>query len=51
LISQSSNEGKFSFFFQVYGRKTDPDGKPVKKEKTPEGRVIHWVPDVQNSTI
>lgn len=41
------NEGKYSSCFKVYGRKTDPLGNQVKSEETPEGRTIHWCPDVQ----
>ena len=31
----------------VYGKKHDPDGRPVLKEKTQDGRTTHWVPEVQ----
>jgi len=33
--------------FAVYGRKTDPEGRPVIKESTKDGRTTHWVPHVQ----
>lgn len=33
--------------FAVYGNKTDPMGNPVVKQKTDDGRTIHWCPDVQ----
>ncbi|MBG17509.1 MAG: hypothetical protein CMB77_04075 [Euryarchaeota archaeon] len=33
--------------FLVYNQDSDPDGNPVKKEKTPDGRTTHWVPEVQ----
>ena len=40
-------EGKYSSCFKVYGQKSDPFGHTIKKETTPEGRSIHWCPDVQ----
>lgn len=40
-------EGNYSSFFKVYGNKTDPLGNVVKTEATPEGRTIHWCPDIQ----
>jgi formamidopyrimidine-DNA glycosylase len=40
-------EGKYSSCFQVYGKKTDPLGHPIKKENTPDGRAIHWCPTIQ----
>ena len=41
------NEGKYSSCFQVYGKKTDPSGYIVRSEQTPEGRTIHWCPEIQ----
>lgn len=41
------NEGKYSSKFKVYGQKTDPNGHPIIKETTPEGRTIHWCPNIQ----
>ena len=40
-------EGKYSSCFKVYGKKEDPLGRKIKKEKTPDGRTIHWCPEVQ----
>lgn len=39
--------GDFSSRFLVYGRKTDPQGNPVVKIKTKDGRTTHWVPAIQ----
>ena len=39
--------GNYSSRFMVYNQKTDPDGHEVVKEKTPDGRTTHWVPEVQ----
>lgn len=41
------NEGKYSSCFKVYGQKADPLGRKIIKETTPEGRSIHWCPEVQ----
>jgi len=43
----SGDAGEFSRKFAVYGQKTDPQGNEVVKEKTRDGRVTHWVPDIQ----
>lgn len=40
-------EGKYSSCFKVYGKKVDPLGNKIVKEKTPEGRAIHWCPAIQ----
>lgn len=40
-------EGKYSSQFKVYGQNTDPLGNPIIKEKSPEGRTIHWCPNIQ----
>jgi formamidopyrimidine-DNA glycosylase len=45
--SLNGGTGKFFEEIKVYGKKTDPEGNPVVSEKTPEGRTIHWVPNVQ----
>ena len=42
-------EGKYSFTFAVYKKKTDPLGNKVKMEKTKDGRTSHWVPELQES--
>ena len=39
--------GDYSSRFMVYNQKKDPDGNEVVKEKTPDGRTTHWVPEVQ----
>ena len=39
--------GDYSSRFMVYNQKVDLDGNEVKKEKTPDGRTTHWVPNVQ----
>ncbi len=40
-------KGEYTRQFSVYNRKEDPDGNPVVKEKTADGRTTHWVPTVQ----
>ena len=40
-------EGKYSSCFKVYGKKQDPSGRVVKKETMPDGRSIHWCPEIQ----
>ncbi len=40
-------EGRYSSLFKVYGKKQDPEGRPIIKETTPEGRTCHWCPDIQ----
>lgn len=40
-------EGRYSSLFKVYGKKQDPEGRPIIKETTPEGRTVHWCPDIQ----
>lgn len=40
-------KGNFSRSFAVYAQKKDPYGNEVIKEKTPDGRTTHWVPEVQ----
>jgi len=39
--------GSYSSRFLVYNQKKDPDGNDVIKEKTPDGRTTHWVPEIQ----
>ena len=43
----SGNAGSASLQFMVYGKKTDPAGSEVIREKTEDGRTTHWVPAVQ----
>lgn len=40
-------EGKYSSCFKVYGQKTDPLGNKIITEDTPDGRTIHWCPEIQ----
>lgn len=40
-------EGDYVNHLKVYGRKTDPKGNKIKKEKTKDGRSTFWVPDIQ----
>jgi formamidopyrimidine-DNA glycosylase len=39
--------GNFVFDFEVYSKKTDPLGNVVIRESTKDGRMTHWVPQVQ----
>jgi len=41
------NEGNYSSYFKVYGKKKDLLGNQVISETSPEGRTIHWCPAVQ----
>jgi formamidopyrimidine-DNA glycosylase len=41
------NKGSAQARFACYGRKQDPLGNPVIREKTSDGRTIHWVKEVQ----
>lgn len=43
----NGEKGQYTSRFAVYGRKADPQGLPVVREKTPDGRTIHWCPTVQ----
>lgn len=40
-------KGNFQDFLHVYNKSVDPYGNPVKHEKTPDKRTIHWVPFIQ----
>jgi len=42
-----NNHGDFVFSFQVYRKQMDPLGNKVVHEVTPDGRMTHWVPEVQ----
>jgi DNA-formamidopyrimidine glycosylase len=42
------NMGSFVFSFEVYRRDKDPLGNEIKHEITPDGRMTHWVPEIQN---
>ena len=39
--------GDFVFEFEVYGKREDPHGNTVSREKTADGRTTHWVPSLQ----
>jgi formamidopyrimidine-DNA glycosylase len=39
--------GSFVFEFEVYGKREDPQGNRVIREKTRDGRTTHWVPEIQ----
>lgn len=39
--------GDFVFYFRVYGRAVCDKGYPVVREVTKEGRMTHWVPQLQ----
>ena len=41
------NSGDATLQFMVYGKKQDPLGKEIVREKTDDGRTTHWVPSVQ----
>jgi formamidopyrimidine-DNA glycosylase len=41
------NHGSFVFSFEVYRREKDPLGNEIKHEITPDGRMTHWVPQIQ----
>lgn len=41
------NSGNATLQFMVYGKKQDPLGKEIVREKTDDGRTTHWVPSVQ----
>jgi DNA-formamidopyrimidine glycosylase len=40
-------KGDFKFNFQVYAQETDPAGRLVIRDKTPDGRTTHWVKEIQ----
>lgn len=39
--------GTYKFSLSVYNRSKDPNGNPVIREQTLDGRTTHWVPAVQ----
>lgn len=45
--SPFGQEGNYSKNFLIYKQVSDPDGNLIKREATPEGRTIHWVPNIQ----
>ena len=45
--SFDDKSGSYTQKMVVYGQKHDPEGNPVIKEKTDDGRSTHWVPEVQ----
>lgn len=42
--------GTFYQQFKVYGKKRDPLGNEVISQDGPDGRTVHWVPQVQKIT-
>ena len=38
----AGEKGEYTHRFLCYNRKTDADGNPVIKLKTPDGRTTHW---------
>lgn len=40
-------EGKYSGYFKVYGKKYDLHGNKIIKETTPDNRTTHWCPSIQ----
>ena len=42
-----NNHGDFVFSFNVYRKESDPLGNKVIHEITPDGRMTHWVPEIQ----
>ena len=44
----NGDAGNFTFSFKVYGKKKDPLGNDVIREKTLDGRTTHWVPSEQS---
>jgi formamidopyrimidine-DNA glycosylase len=43
-----NNHGDFVFSFNVYRKEYDPLGNRVIHETTPDDRMTHWVPEIQN---
>lgn len=39
--------GNFQDFLKVYGKKEDPEGRKVVREKTKDNRSTYWVPEIQ----
>lgn len=46
-LNPDGKKGQKADFFQVYGKKFDPNGFQISRQKTPDGRVTHWVVGVQ----
>ena len=40
-------EGRYTSFFKVYGKKHDPMGNFIVTQNTPDKRTIHWCPNIQ----
>jgi formamidopyrimidine-DNA glycosylase len=45
--SMDGEDGDFVFSFKVYGRETCENGYEVVRELTRDGRITHWVPQIQ----
>ena len=46
-VDSGADDERAILEFLVYGKKYDPIGNLVLKEKTPDGRITHWVPEIQ----
>lgn len=46
-VMPDGSKGDFKFEFHVYSQRTDRLGHKVIREKTPDGRTTHWVPQIQ----
>jgi DNA-formamidopyrimidine glycosylase len=46
-VTLDGEEGEFIDYLQVYRKKTDPKGNPVKREETKDKRTTFWVPALQ----
>ena len=46
-ISENIDKETGGFTFLVYGRDTDDFGHTVIHETTPDGRMTHWVQELQ----
>ena len=47
FIERTSEEKNRTLELLVYGKKCDPAGYTILREKTSDGRITHWVPEVQ----
>ena len=46
-IDYEGKKGSFEFKLKVYGKKKDPKGNDIIREKTKDGRSTYWVPKLQ----
>jgi len=47
-IDYEGKKGSFEFKLKVYGKKKDPKGNDIIREKTKDGRSTYWVPKLQS---